>query len=82
MEKEKDEDQIFDTLIVSQLQQPSLETKIWVKMQISNIIYEQKMHPIGRDSQFQTCSSHQAEASGNPFHCPKTSYSRFSKTCI
>ena len=37
MEKEKDEDQIFGTLIGSQLRQLPLEKKIWVKMQISNI---------------------------------------------
>ncbi|XP_068732649.1 uncharacterized protein [Montipora capricornis] len=78
VEKEKDEDDIFGTLIASQLRQLPPDKKIWVKMQISNMVYEQMMHSIGGVSQYQTYPSYHAETSGNPFRDPKAPFGPFS----
>lgn len=78
VEKEKDEDEIFGTLIASQLRQLPPDKKIWVKMQISNIMYEQMIHSVGGVSQYQTYLSYRAETTGNPFHDPKATFVPFS----
>ena len=78
VEKEKDEDDIFGTLIASQLRQPPPDKKIWFKMQISNMVYAQMMHSIGGVSQYQTYPSYRAETPGNPFQDPKAPFGPFS----
>lgn len=78
MEEEKDEDDIFATLIASQLQQPPPDKKIWFKMQISNMVYVQMMHSIGGVSQYQMYPSYRAETPGNPFQDPKAPFGPFS----
>ena len=52
-EKEKDEDETFGNLITSQLKQLPPNKKILVKMQISNLMYEQMMNLISGGSPYQ-----------------------------
>ena len=52
-EKEKDEDETFGNLITSQLKQLPPNKKILVKMQISNLMYEQMMKLISGGSPYQ-----------------------------
>lgn len=78
VEKEKGEDEIFGTLIASQLRQLPPDKTIWVKMQISNMMFEQMMHSVGGVSQYQTYPSYRAETTGNPFHDPKATFVPFS----
>ena len=80
MEKEKDEDEIFGTLIASQLRQLPPDKKIWVKMQILNMVYERMMHSIGGVSQYQTYPSYHAEYQATHFVIPRLHLVPFHRT--
>ena len=79
MEKEKHEAVLFGTLMIAtQLWQLPPDKRIWAKMQILNMVYEQMMHSISGVSQHQTHPSYRAQTTGNPFCDPNAPFGPFS----